>query len=231
MAKAKQPLDTELSHLEPEARWREWLARIEAVLFASAEPVSLDVLARVVGRSCNLELLIAELQVDLEKRPYQLVRVAGKFGLRTRPSYADAIHTAFPTRELPALTRLEQTVLLTIAYYQPITRDQVGWILGHRVDGRQIDRDLFGRLRRLDLIANGPRSPEPGAPILYITTPDFLDHFGLESLDELPEREKLEKAGLLDKARLLSQRKALASDPVEKAIIEYGATDDPLNAD
>lgn len=220
MAKANQPLDTELLHLEPEARWREWLARIEAVLFASAEPVSMDILARVVGRSCNLELLIAELQSNLERRPYQLMRVAGGFGLRTRPAYADVIHAAFPASALPALTRLEQTVLMTIAYYQPITRDQVGWILGHRIEGRRIDRDLFSRLRRLDLIANGPRSPEPGAPILYITTPEFLDHFGLASLEDLPEREKLEQAGLLDKARLLSQRKALASDPVEKAIVE-----------
>src|SRR3546814_16790076 len=96
---------------------------------------------------------------------------------------------------------------MAIAYYQPVTRDQVGWILGHRVDGRQIDRDLIGRLRRLGLIANGPRSPEAGAPILYVTTPAFLKQFGLESLDQLPEREKLEAAGLLDKAKLLAQRR------------------------
>src|SRR3546814_18776381 len=89
---------------------------------------------------------------------------------------------------------------MAIAYYQPVTRDQVGWILGHRVDGRQIDRDLIGRLRRLGLIANGPRSPEAGAQILYGTPPAFLKQFGLESLDQLPERDTAAAAGLPAKA-------------------------------
>lgn len=212
MATAPAPLDTELVDLEPEARRREWMARVEAVIFASDKPVKRDVLGRVVGRACNLDLLLAELEAELAGRPYQLVRVAGGYTIRTRAEYRDAIRAAFPEFEAPALTRLEGTVLMTIAYYQPVTRDQIGWILGHRVDGRQIDRDLIGRLRRLGLIANGPRSPEPGAPIMYLTTPEFLRRFGLESLDALPEREKLEDAGLLDKARLLAQRRALAQE-------------------
>lgn len=213
MARPPAPLDTELADLAPDARWREWMARVEAVIFASDQPVAREVLGRVVGSSCNLDLLLAELDAELAPRPYQLARIAGGYTLRTRPEHRDAIRTAFPDFEAPALTRLEGTVLMTIAYYQPVTRDQIGWILGHRVDGRQIDRDLVGRLRRLGLIANGPRSPEPGAPILYVTTPAFLKRFGLESLDALPERDKLEEAGLLDKARLLAQRRALSSDP------------------
>jgi segregation and condensation protein B len=213
MARPIAPLDTELTNLAPEVRWREWMARVEAVIFASDQPVSREVLGRVVGAKCNLDLLIAELEAELAARPYQLVQVAGRYTMRTRPEHRDAIRTAFPEVEAPALTKLEGTVLMTIAYYQPVTRDQIGWILGHRVDGRQIDRDLVGRLRRLGLIANGPRSPEPGAPIMYVTTPEFLKRFGLESLDALPEREKLEEAGLLDKARLLAQRRALARDP------------------
>src|SRR3546814_13217754 len=102
---------------------------------------------------------------------------------------------------------------MAIAYDQPVTRDQGGWILGNRVGGRQIDRDLIGRRRRLGLIANGPRSPEAGAPILYVTTPAFLKQFGLESLDQLPEREKLDAAGLLSKSKLLAQLPALTLDP------------------
>jgi len=222
--------DTELADLEPEARWREWLARVEAVIFASAEPVSREVLARVIGAQCNLDLLLAELEAALAARPYQLIHVAGGYTLRTRPEHRDAIRTAFPDRDAPSLTKLEATVLMTIAYYQPVTRDQIGWILGHRVDGRQIDRDLIGRLRRLGLIANGPRSPEPGAPILYVTTPMFLRQFGLESLDALPERERLDDAGLLDKARLLAQRRALTPDSVSAlpAVIDEEEAVEPL---
>lgn len=213
MARPPAPLDTELADLEPDARWREWLGRVEAVIFASDQPVPREVLGRVVGSRCNLDMLLAELEAELAPRPYQLLRVAGGYALRTRPEHRDAIRTAFPDLAAPALTKLEATVLMAIAYYQPVTRDQVGWILGHRVDGRQIDRDLIAKLRRLELITNGPRSPEPGAPVLYVTTPAFLKQFGLESLDQLPEREKLEATGLLDKARLLAQRRALALDP------------------
>lgn len=218
MARPPAPLDTDLADLEPDARWREWLGRVEAVIFASDQPVPREVLGRVVGSRCNLDLLLAELEAELAPRPYQLLRIAGGYALRTRPEHRDAIRTAFPDMEAPALTKLEATVLMTIAYYQPVTRDQVGWILGHRVDGRQIDRDLIGRLRRLGLIANGPRSPEPGAPILYVTTDGFLKHFGLDSLDALPDREKLEAAGLLDKARLLAQRRALALEPPDSML-------------
>ena len=232
MARAPAPLDTELTDLAPDARWREWMARVEAVIFASDQPVSREVLGRVVGSKCNLDLLLAELEAELAARPYQLTRVAGGYTLRTRSEHRDAIRTAFPEFEAPALTKLEGTVLMTVAYYQPVTRDQIGWILGHRVDGRQIDRDLVGRLRRLGLIANGPRSPEPGAPIMYVTTPDFLKRFGLESLDALPEREKLEEAGLLDKARLLAQRRALAQEPESTlpAVADEDEAVEPLEA-
>lgn len=212
MAPPSAPLDTELTDLAPEARWRTWMARVEAVIFASDQPVPRDILGRLVGSACNLDLLLTEIEVELAARPYQLARVAGGYTMRTRAEHGSAIRTAFPKHEAPALTKLEATVLMAIAYYQPVTRDQLGWILGQRVEGRQIDRDLIGRLRRLGLIANGPRSPEPGAPILYVTTPEFLQRFDLESLDALPEREKLEEAGLLDKARLLAERRALARD-------------------
>lgn len=232
MARPPAPLDTELTDLTPETRWREWMARVEAVIFASDQPVPREILGRVVGAKCNLDLLLAELEAELAARPYQLVRVAGGYTLRTRPEHRYAIRTAFPEFEAPALTKLEETVLMTIAYYQPVTRDQIGWILGHRVDGRQIDRDVAGRLRRLGLIANGPRSPEPGAPIMYVTTPEFLKRFGLESLDALPEREKLEEAGLLDKARLLAQRRALAVEPGSTlpAVLDEDEAVEPLEA-
>lgn len=232
MARPPAPLDTELADLEREMRSREWMARVEAVIFASDQPVTREVLGRVVGRHCNLDLLLAELEAELAPRPYQLVRVAGGYTLLTRPEHRDAIRTAFPDMEAPALTKLEATVLTTIAYYQPVTRDQIGWILGHRVDGRQIDRDLIGRLRRLGLIANGPRSPEPGAPILYVTTPAFLKQFGLDSLDALPERQQLEDAGLLDKTRLLAQRRALAEGPSSTlpAMLDDDETAEPLGA-
>ena len=209
VARPPPPLDTELADLPDAARLREWMMRVEAVVFASADPVPREVLARLVGRACNLDQLIADIRAELKARPYDLVPVAGGYAMRTRPELRDAIRAALPRADSPALTRQEMTVLMGIAYYQPVTRDQLGWILGYRVEGRQIDRDLIGKLRRFELIGNGPRSPEPGAPVMYVTTPAFLQRYGLASLDALPERERLEESGLLDKARILAQRKAL----------------------
>ncbi len=69
--------DRELEDLPPELRWREWMMRVEAVIFASAEPVSRETLARVVGKDCSIDLLIDDLVEELRDRPYELVSVAG----------------------------------------------------------------------------------------------------------------------------------------------------------
>src|SRR5690606_17802996 len=71
--------DAELDHLPPEARWREWMSRVEAVIFAADRPVSREQLARVVGRGCSLDLLIDDIREELRGRPYDLVAVAGGY--------------------------------------------------------------------------------------------------------------------------------------------------------
>jgi hypothetical protein len=76
--------DRELGDLPADLRWREWMMRVEAVIFASAEPVSREVLARVVGKDCSIDLLIDDLREDLRSRPYELVSVAGGWQHRTR---------------------------------------------------------------------------------------------------------------------------------------------------
>ena len=80
-----------------------------------------------------------------------------------------------------------------IAYHQPITRDGL-----KDVFGKEISRDLIGRLRARGLIGTGPRSPRRGAPYTYVTTEQFLIAFDLESLQDLPDREQLEDAGLTE---------------------------------
>ena len=91
---ADQLFDRELDHLPPEARWREWMHRVEATIFAASEPVTRSVLARVVGAGCNIDLLIDDIREELRGRPYDLVAVAGGWKHLTRPAYADAIRAA-----------------------------------------------------------------------------------------------------------------------------------------
>lgn len=88
---------------------------------------------------------------------------------------------------------------MCIAYFQPITRGELSSFFG-----KEVSRDLIGVLRAEQLVASGPRSPQPGAPYTYVTTKTFLSQFGLDTLRQLPDFEALEDAGLLSKERLLA---------------------------
>jgi segregation and condensation protein B len=190
-------MDRDLADLSPELRWREWRARVEAVIFAAADPVPRETLAKIVGRDCPLDLLLDDLGAELRGRPYGLVKVGAGYALRTRPRYAAAIRAALALDpDAPALSKLEAGVLTAIAYEQPITRAE----LGERF-GREIGRDLIAGLRDKALIAPGPRAPQPGAPFAYVTTARFLEMFGLASLGELPDLEALRDSGLAEEAK------------------------------
>lgn len=192
--------DRELDNLPPEARWREWMNRVEATIFAASEPVGRESLARIVGKSCSIDLLIDDIREELRGRPYDLVAVAGGWKHLTRPAYADAIRTAVGGSERAVdLSQSEVLVLMCIAYFQPITRAELSSFFG-----REISRDLIGNLRSFGFIASGPRAPQPGAPYTYVTTQAFLLEFGLDTLRDLPDREALEDAGLLSKEKLLA---------------------------
>jgi segregation and condensation protein B len=188
--------DRELGDLPADLRWREWMMRVEAVIFASAEPVSREVLARVVGKDCSIDLLIDDLREDLRSRPYELVSVAGGWQHRTRSSYAETIRASVaPTRSATAaLSEFEAMVLMSIAYFQPVTRSELS-----KIFGREVSRDVIGSLRGAGFVSSGPRSPTPGAPYTFVTTKHFLSAFGLETLRDLPDMEALEDAGLLSR--------------------------------
>ena len=191
---AETDLDRELDDLPAELRWREWMRRIEAVLFASASPVPREDLARVVGQGASVELLIEDLAADLDGRSFEVTKVAGGWMLRTRPAYAPAIRTAADIGEQDLdLREYDVAVLAAIAYHQPITRDGLKDIFG-----KEISRDLIGRLHARGLIVTGPRSPRRGAPYTYVTTEQFLVAFDLEALQDLPDREQMEDAGVIN---------------------------------
>jgi segregation and condensation protein B len=175
--------DQELEDLPQELRWREWMGRIEAVLFASATPVGRDDLARVVGQGASVEMLIEDISSELAGRPYEIACVADTWMFRTRTQFAEAIKAAADLGDQSlAFTEMEMGVLCAIAYHQPIDRAGLKDIFG-----KDVSRDLLARLRFKDLIASGPRSPRPGAPHTFVTTETFLVAFDLQSLRDLPE--------------------------------------------
>ncbi|RTL80490.1 MAG: SMC-Scp complex subunit ScpB [Hyphomicrobiales bacterium] len=184
-------LDRALCDLPEGMRWREWMLRAEAAIFASPKPVPRETLAGLVGDACRLDALIADINEELKALPYEIVFVAGGFQFRTRPRHAETLRALAGTRNAgpPSFTKLEMLALSAIAYQQPVTRATLSRLAGH-----DISRDILGRLKSLGVIAPGPRAPEPGAPIAWVTTARFLEMFALGTLRDLPELDTLDDA-------------------------------------
>jgi segregation and condensation protein B len=187
-------LDVELMDLPAAARWREWMLRVEAAIFASEKPVPREALVRVVGQDCRFDDLIADLIHELRGRPYDLVLVAGGYALRTKTRFGPAIRAVYPGRAgdvVGELTKTETFALTAIAYLQPVTRGEIS-----RLAGREISRDVIASLKRHGLIDGGIRAPQPGAPFAYVTTRKFLEAFGFATLRDLPDLERLKAEAL-----------------------------------
>ncbi|MBV6392900.1 MAG: Segregation and condensation protein B [Anaerolineales bacterium] len=156
-------------------------AKIEAMLFVSAEPVAtaqlaqaLDVTASVVERG------LKELEESLQARGLRLQRNAGRVQLTTAPELASLVETFLGLEAVTHLSRAALETLAIIAYQQPVTRPQIDSIRGVNSDG------MLKSLLSKGLILESGRTDGPGRPILYSTAPEFLQHFGLNSILELP---------------------------------------------
>ena len=155
--------------------------KLEAMLFVAAEPVTtaqlataLDVSPSVVERGLN------ELDASLSTRGLRLQRHAGRVQLTTAPELAELIERFLGLEATSHLSRAALETLAIIAYQQPVTRPQIDSIRGVNSDS------MMKSLLSKGLILESGRADGPGRPILYSTTPDFLQHFGLNSILEMP---------------------------------------------
>ncbi len=148
------------------------------------------------GWRAVFNLLDEDEAADLEGRVFAIAKVAGGWMFRTRPDYVPVLRTAADVGyQLLDLSEFDVAVLAATTYHQPITRD------GQKdFFGKEIRRDLFGRLHARWLIGTGPRSPRCGAPYTFVTTDHFLVTFGLESFGDLPDREQLVDSGAVGAA-------------------------------
>jgi segregation and condensation protein B len=211
-----KPLDTDLLDLPPAARWREWMLRVEAAIFASEKPVPREALVRLVSQDCRFDDLIADLIHELRGRPYDLALVAGGYRLQTKTRFAPAIRAAHPGRGGDAvgeLTKTETFALTAIAYLQPVTRGEIS-----KLAGWEISRDVIAALKRHGLIDGAIRAPQPGAPFAYVTTRKFLEAFGLATLRDLPDAQRLKAEGPFERGQGEDELDGALglSDPEEK---------------
>ena len=165
-----------ISNTEPDLA-----AKIEAMLFVSAEPVPIGQLAAALELTPSLvERGLKELDELLFNRGLRLQRNAGRVQMTTAPDLAGLVEHFLGLEAITHLSRAALETLAIIAYQQPATRPQVDSIRGVNSDG------MMKSLLSKGLVQESGRTEGPGRPILYSTTPEFLQHFGLSTIQELP---------------------------------------------
>src|SRR6185369_3368731 len=155
--------------------------KLEAMLFVAAEPVTTSQLAAALDVSNSVvERGLNELGASLASRGLRLQRHAGRVQLTTAPQLAELIERFLGLEATSHLSRAAMETLAIIAYQQPVTRPQIDAIRGVNSDS------MMKSLLNKGLILESGRADGPGRPILYSTTPEFLQHFGLNSILEMP---------------------------------------------
>lgn len=181
------------------------LRLIEALLFASAEPMDETSLNERLPEDTDVAGLLRELSELYANRGVHLVQVGKKWAFRTAPDLAAYLRTekAVPRK----LNRAAIETLTIVAYHQPITRPEI-----EEIRGVSLSRGTLDVLLEAGWVKPGRRKEGPGRPLTWVTTDSFLDHFGLASIKDLPGIEELKAAGLLDKRPAIAAYGAALTD-------------------
>ena len=186
-----QEPETETENLFESPPMGEQERMIEAVLFASAEPVSVRDLEARMPHGCDAAEALQRLRKRYEGRGVQVVRVGDGWAIRTATDLGFLMHKE--TVETRKLSRAAIETLAIIAYHQPVTRAEI-----EEIRGVSVSRGTVDQLLEMEWIRFGRRRMTPGRPVTFVVTPEFLDQFGLESARDLPGLKELRAAGLLE---------------------------------
>jgi segregation and condensation protein B len=164
---------------------------VEAILFASSEPLRLRELEARMPHGCDAGEALAHLRSRYEGRGVRVVRVGDGWAFRTAPDLGFLMQKE--TVETRKLSRAATETLAIIAYHQPCTRAEI-----EEIRGVSVSRGTIDQLLEMEWIRFGRRKMTPGRPVTFVVTPSFLDQFGLESARDLPGLKELRAAGLLE---------------------------------
>ncbi|WP_448187713.1 SMC-Scp complex subunit ScpB [Azospirillum sp. sgz301742] len=189
------------------------LRLLEALLFASADPLDEAALGGRLGPDVDVRALLDDLRVHYAPRGVNLVRTGGGWAFRTAPDLAPLMRLEEEVSK--KLSRAAIETLAIIAYHQPVTRGEI-----EQIRSVATSKGTLDILMEHGWIRPGRRRETPGRPLTWITTDHFLDHFGLENLRDLPGLEDLRSAGLLDSRPVLYGVSGGVSDGAEPAPAE-----------
>ena len=164
---------------------------VEAILFASSTPVTVEELKNRMPQGSDPAFVLDELKVQYSSRGVNLVKVGDGWAMRTSADLSFLMRKE--TIETRKLSRAAVETLAIIAYHQPVTRLEI-----EEVRGVGVSKGTVDLLLEMDWIKFGRRKMTPGRPVTFVVTQHFLDHFGLESAKDLPGLKELKSAGLLE---------------------------------
>ena len=164
---------------------------IEGVIFAAAEPLDIDTIESKLSKKLNVLKSLEKLQQEYSNRGINLVCIKDKWSFRTSPKLANLMSQEKTVEK--KLSRAAVETLAIIVYHQPVTRAEIEEIRGVAFGTNTLDI-----LMELNWVKPGGRKDVPGRPIQYVTTDDFLSHFNIQKLSDLPNIDELGAAGMID---------------------------------
>ena len=168
---------------------------IEAVIFAAAEPLDIETIESKITKKGNVEKALEKLKQEYSSRGINLVNIKDRWSFRTSPNLSNIMSQEKTIEK--KLSRAAVETLAIIVYHQPVTRAEI-----EEIRGVAFGTNTLEILMELNWVKPGGRKDVPGRPIQYITTDDFLSHFNLQKLSDLPTVDELGAAGLIDSTNI-----------------------------
>ena len=168
---------------------------IEAIVFAAAEPLDIETIENKISKKTNVEKILLKLQNEYSNRGINLVCISKKWSFRTSPNLSEIMKQEKTVEK--KLSRAAIETLAIIVYHQPVTRAEI-----EEIRGVAFGTNTLEILMELNWVRPGGRKNVPGKPIQYVTTDDFLSHFNLQKLSDLPTVDELGAAGLIDSTNI-----------------------------
>jgi segregation and condensation protein B len=164
---------------------------IEAIIFAAEEPLDIETIEKRVGSTANIKKILENLQKEYSERGINLVCVSNKWIFRTATDLSKLMSLQQSTQKKLSKATIE--TLSIIVYHQPVTRSEI-----EEIRGVAFATNTMEILLELDWVRPAGRKDVPGKPIQYVTTENFLNHFNIQKLSDLPTIDELSSAGLID---------------------------------
>jgi segregation and condensation protein B len=169
--------------------------QIEAILFAASEPLDIETIEDRIKSTNNIKKILDEIQFDYQTRGINLVCIKNKWSFRTAEDLSKLMSLQKSTQK--KLSRATVETLSIIVYHQPVTRSEI-----EEIRGVAFASNTLEILLELDWVRPAGRKNVPGKPIQYVTTENFLNHFNIQKLSDLPTVEELSSAGLIDNSSI-----------------------------